>query len=372
MLLVQLTASKAHAQGITATGPASGSDAHSWVHESWTVKDGLPVNSINAIIQDRTGYIWAATFDGLVRFDGLRFTVFNSANSEELPSNRIIQLKEGRDGSLWLATEQSHIARFRDGRFTNVAFETGKPGAGIPTLFVDAAGGVWVGTNDGLWTARRDRLVRVGRGMLDAPVTSIVQRRDGSVWVGTYGAGLFRVDGDSRVTKVVTDPALDADFISRMFEDASGALWIAGTQALWSLHERLVRVKPLLGVTNIVQVRAAAPVFVEAATGVYRIDSDSAVLVRPTSVSDGFRLWADAGAIWTVDGPHVLRDDRRVLTLPDRRFLSTAFLTAKGASGSARTPAGCIASSRRFSRPIAFLKAWGIRTSTRHTWTARQ
>jgi signal transduction histidine kinase/ligand-binding sensor domain-containing protein len=330
MLLVQLTASKAHAQGITATGPASGSDAHSWVHESWTVKDGLPVNSINAIIQDRTGYIWAATFDGLVRFDGLRFTVFNSANSEELPSNRIIQLKEGRDGSLWLATEQSHIARFRDGRFTNVAFETGKPGAGIPTLFVDAVGGVWVGTNDGLWTARRDRLVRVGRGMLDAPVTSIVQRRDGSVWVGTYGAGLFRVDGDSRVTKVVTDPALDADFISRMFEDASGALWIAGTQALWSLHERLVRVKPLLGVTNIVQVRAAAPVFVEAATGVYRIDSDSAVLVRPTSVSDGFRLWADAGAIWTVDGPHVLRDDRRVLTLPDRRFLSTAFFDREG------------------------------------------
>ena len=57
------------------------------------MKDGVPVNSINAIIQDRIGYIWAATFDGLVRFDGLRFTVFNSANSEQLPSNRIVQLK---------------------------------------------------------------------------------------------------------------------------------------------------------------------------------------------------------------------------------------------------------------------------------------
>ena len=121
------------------------------------MKDGLPVNSINAHLQDRTGYIWAATFDGLVRFDGLRFTVFNSANSEELPSNRIIRLKEGRDGSLWLTTEQGHIVRFRDGRFTNIAFESGKP-QGMPILFVDSAGVVWVGTHEGLWTVRRDRL----------------------------------------------------------------------------------------------------------------------------------------------------------------------------------------------------------------------
>src|SRR3954470_21788956 len=105
----------------------TGSATPSWVHESWTAKDGLPVNSINALLQDRAGYIWAATFDGLVCFDGVRFAVFNSANSEGLPSNRIIRLMEGRDGSLWLTTEQGHIVRFRAGRFTNVAFETGKP-----------------------------------------------------------------------------------------------------------------------------------------------------------------------------------------------------------------------------------------------------
>ena len=89
MLLVHLTVSTAHAQK-PRSGALPRDGAQSWVHESWTVKDGLPVNSINGIVQDRTGYIWAATFDGLVRFDGLRFTVFNSANSEELPSNRII------------------------------------------------------------------------------------------------------------------------------------------------------------------------------------------------------------------------------------------------------------------------------------------
>src|SRR5262245_1871732 len=159
MVLASLLGSGVHAQGVSATSPTHDLDARSWVHESWTVKDGLPVNSINSLLQDRTGYIWAATFDGLVRFDGIRFTVFNSANSEELPSNRIIQVKEGRDGSLWLVTEQGHVVRFRDGRFTNVAFETGKPSRDIAILFADSLGGVWVGTPDGLWTSERDRLI---------------------------------------------------------------------------------------------------------------------------------------------------------------------------------------------------------------------
>ena len=132
----------AKAQRVGAPPPAAGAPDPSWVHESWTVNDGLPVNSINAVIQDRTGYIWAATFDGLVRFDGVRFTVFNTANSEDLPSDRIITLSEGRDGSLWLATEQLELVRFRAGRFTKLAFEQGRARERVSALLVDSAGTV--------------------------------------------------------------------------------------------------------------------------------------------------------------------------------------------------------------------------------------
>ena len=89
-----------------------------YVHEVWTVEDGLPVNSINRAFQGPDGYIWLATWDGLVRFDGVRFTVFNTGNSPGLPSNRIIEAIEGPDGSLWLRTEQLHLVRMRDGVFT--------------------------------------------------------------------------------------------------------------------------------------------------------------------------------------------------------------------------------------------------------------
>ena len=183
----------------------------SYVHESWTVKDGLPVNSINAILQDRTGYIWIATFDGLVRFDGVRFTVFNATTSPKLPSNRIAQLQEGHDGTLWVQTVQGNIVRFRDGQFTNLPFENGTTTGRLSNLMVDSAGIVWVGYASGLWKVEGDRLVRVAPGTIGAPVTAIVQRADGSLWIGTDGAGIFRVSPDGGVTKLATDPAMEAD-----------------------------------------------------------------------------------------------------------------------------------------------------------------
>ena len=72
-----------------------------YVRENWTVADGLPINTITAIVQTRDGYLWLGTNDGVVRFDGVRFTVYNADNTPELPSNRIISL--------------SRIARARSG-----------------------------------------------------------------------------------------------------------------------------------------------------------------------------------------------------------------------------------------------------------------
>lgn len=333
MLLLPIAGAVAHPQDRAAQAPPRELPARSWVYESWTVKDGLPVNSINSIIQDRTGYIWASTFDGLVRFDGVRFTVFNSANSEALPSNRIVQLKEGRDGELWMASEQGHILRFRAGRFTHFAYPAGKSSEGLVSLFVDSAGAAWVGAPNGLWTVRRDTLVQVGAGILDGRVSAIVQRRDGRLWVGTDHAGLYRVDRDGRVAHVATAPALESDFITRMFEDASGTLWIAGVRALWSWRDRLVQVRgPRLPfhVEFITQLPSTGAVFAVAPAGIFRVEGDTAVPVPLSSRSLGHRMWTDATALWTVDSTDVFRDGRRVFTLPARRQVSASLFDREG------------------------------------------
>ena len=97
--MLALTGAALHAKAGVPSSLSTG-----WVRESWSIADGLPVNSINGLLQSRTGYLWAATFDGLVRFDGVRFTVYNSANSPGLPSDRIMSVMETRDSVLWLLT----------------------------------------------------------------------------------------------------------------------------------------------------------------------------------------------------------------------------------------------------------------------------
>src|SRR6185369_592431 len=87
--------------------------------DSWTAEDGLPQNSIRSIIQTRDGYLWMTTFDGLVRFDGARFKVFDKSNTSGLTSDRFTALYEDKDGTLWAGTGDGALTLYRDGVFTS-------------------------------------------------------------------------------------------------------------------------------------------------------------------------------------------------------------------------------------------------------------
>jgi signal transduction histidine kinase/CheY-like chemotaxis protein len=85
-----------------------------YTHEVWQTEQGLPQNSVKAIVQDREGYIWLATELGVVRFDGVRFTVFDKANTREIKSDYILALLVDHEGSLWIGSEHGGLTCFRD------------------------------------------------------------------------------------------------------------------------------------------------------------------------------------------------------------------------------------------------------------------
>src|SRR5678816_4196840 len=72
-------------------------------HEVWLTENGLPQNTVHSIAQTRDGYIWIGTEEGLARFDGIRFTVFDKQNTAQLKSNYIRSLLADRQGALWLS-----------------------------------------------------------------------------------------------------------------------------------------------------------------------------------------------------------------------------------------------------------------------------
>jgi signal transduction histidine kinase/ligand-binding sensor domain-containing protein len=108
--------------------------------DHWTANNGLPQNSVRDIVQTRDGYLWLATLDGLVRFDGVRFTVFNKSNSPGIINNRFLQLYEDRQGDLWAITENSGLTRLQQGRFTTYTTADGLPDNTIDSIGGDGQG----------------------------------------------------------------------------------------------------------------------------------------------------------------------------------------------------------------------------------------
>src|SRR3954454_23992137 len=97
--------------GACVSGPSAAValDAHrsmrQYVHRVWQTEQGLPQNSVVAIAQTPDGYLWIGTQEGLGRFDGMRFSVFDATNTPALASNAIVALQTDRQGALWIGTE---------------------------------------------------------------------------------------------------------------------------------------------------------------------------------------------------------------------------------------------------------------------------
>lgn len=93
----------------------------------WTTDEELPQNSVFSIVQTRDGYLWFTTFDGLVRFDGVRFTIFDRGNTPGITRNRFTHLFEASDGALRIGTEYGGVLRYRDGEFRRMTDDANAP-----------------------------------------------------------------------------------------------------------------------------------------------------------------------------------------------------------------------------------------------------
>src|SRR5258706_782856 len=103
--------------------------AKDYSFKTWNTENGLPQNSVNSIAQTPDGYIWLTTFDGLARFDGIRFKIFRKQDTPELPTNRLIAMFVDNDGRLWILTQDpNRIVVYEKGQFKSFAkgkdFET--------------------------------------------------------------------------------------------------------------------------------------------------------------------------------------------------------------------------------------------------------
>src|SRR5215213_5399880 len=87
-----------------------------YVFDNWQIQQGLPQNSVESLARTPDGYLWLASHEGLVRFDGVRFTIFDRDNTPQLRSRIITKLHVDAGGRLWVGTRVG-VLTFAGGRF---------------------------------------------------------------------------------------------------------------------------------------------------------------------------------------------------------------------------------------------------------------
>jgi diguanylate cyclase (GGDEF)-like protein len=194
----------------------------------WTSDDLLPQNSIMAIIQTRDGYLWVATQDGLARFDGVHFTIFDASNTAELRDGFCRVLFEDREGHLWIGTELGGLTRYRDGSFRHYGPPEGLPAFPIRAIAQDKSGILWVGTEGGglaRLTGDRFEQVKPGGDEQARSVGTLAPQSDGSLWIGTR-QGLLRRQPDGDFAAVPAAAGDERLSVSAILEDRHGLVWV--------------------------------------------------------------------------------------------------------------------------------------------------
>ena len=215
-----------------------GLTADEFSYRTWRTEDGLPGNRIRALEETRDGYLWVGTPSGLARFDGARFTVFDSSNTPELLDESITVLWPSRDGSLWVGTEGGGLVHYRDGAFISYGAQEGLTNGFVRAVAEDTAGNVWVGTDRGVFQFRNNRFTRLDYGASESPFASVVDiaaGRDGRIWVGTQG-GLLTV-ANGMIVPAYCRGTRAVSRVRRLYESPTGRLFSMDAQGYSELRD---------------------------------------------------------------------------------------------------------------------------------------
>jgi len=209
-----------------------------YLYRVWSVEAGLPQISVTAIVQDQQGFLWLGTQNGLARFDGHQFTVFNTANTAALSSNLISALHFDAQQRLWIGTANG-LMLHDDGQFSRL--DLASPLQGAVSGFAERADGSMLVGADRLYQWQQQQLQPVAEHK--GPVFQLYQQQD-QVWIGgQHGFAVLSDEGYQWVAAPQELPALQMTEIARV----GSTLYLGTNLGLYSWQDGQWQQLPLPG-----------------------------------------------------------------------------------------------------------------------------
>ena len=200
--------------------------APNYFTRTWQVEQGLPQNKVTAVVQTRDGYLWLGTYNGLARFDGIGFTIFDDNNTPELRSSRITSLFEAADGALWIGTESGNVSHYQDGHFAAVPVRANWSDGKIYAITADDTGDVWLFNEKGELARVRDGKVLSPASGNISKVLSLARGLDGTVWIDREGV-VSSLKAGQLTVEVSTN-----DYVQGICAARGGGFWVACNRSL--------------------------------------------------------------------------------------------------------------------------------------------
>ena len=213
-----------------------------------SLPDGLSQSTVNAIVQDKQGFIWFGTQEGLNRYDGYEFEVYekDSAERHSLSHDWVWTVYADNAGQIWVGTDGGGLSRYEPAsdNFTHFRHNPDDPaslsGDRVRVIYQDKHGVFWIGTDgnglnrfnpgDGSFVHYRHD-PDISGSLANDKVLAILEDHAGVMWIGTDGGGLARFDRDSgeffhyRHDKSRPE-SLSDDRIRSLYDDRQGRLWV--------------------------------------------------------------------------------------------------------------------------------------------------
>lgn len=217
--------------GISLTAHALSPDRlpSQYLHEHFTLEDGLPSQIIWNVKQDKHGYLWLGTQNGLVRYDGARFVTYNSQHWPVFGSNDVRDLHIDHDGNLWLGTYGGGVIVYDGNEFRTITSDDGLAHHVVYDITQTRDGALWFATGGGVsrWLDGAIVSWTVDDGLISNRIFRVAEAADGSLWFATFTSGISRFDGQT-FTSFSTDNGLQSNQLHMLEELEDGRL-LAGS-----------------------------------------------------------------------------------------------------------------------------------------------
>ena len=193
------------------------------------IKVGRPKSITRTIKQDRSGNIWFATWEGIIKYNGDIYTNITS----NVGLSRFFSVLEDRKGNFWFGSIGSGVYYYEGKSFQNFTIKEGLVHNTVTNIYEDKKGDIWFGTEGGVsrYDGESFRNFTTREGLLDNDVNSIIEDKTGRIWFGTRGDACF-YDGKT-FTKFTNKNGMAFKNVRHIIEDSRGDIWLGGNDGLW-------------------------------------------------------------------------------------------------------------------------------------------